>query len=993
MLVYAARQVSSVSLAGKTTTAVENEVLLWRGNTAARPTTVVTGADLAAGMLTLGVQRALFASSQLKKPQVGTVTIGTVFPVHDELLLSFTAQVRGVLDSKPTTGAYTVHAIVPIPAAATTTNTNPITFVAPCPALCLVQPSSSSCAGICNVGLDQALALGAKGTFVQLLVDQPQQQGSSSSYLYLPSAVLSDLTYNQNYYNLKAQIVQLHPYQGLLVVQQPQQPQALLAATMGLADDSGTLGLLGSWTRAQVFSMLPIALDQKPVRDAWAHLPSSSSSSSTTTKKTMMTISRWLFFQQTPPPLSGGGGGASTSTTAAVSQWLAEVRPVRGAGGWRYAAFRSQTTTGTAAVSVHCTYLSCTACPTAQLRLLCHQAQDCVLGQCVGTVIQTRNVLCGVGSVLESTSKHAILTWRALHLACAEMALLVMRGVGGSDLVRAAVLRFPTEGFYSMLCSCKGTFASMIGLGVSVGSLLTSSLSGGTGVALDVSGGAADAIGALAGDGILRSTALAGLLFNAVSSSTLLPTMALHRWLLCIANASALTASSDEGSFTIQFGDASMDPSWLPCASLDGLHGVLGSGNMAAASQNVVSMFVQYIVTLASGIGETVLYGMQLSFVATIDYMLGLVWNVQDVLTTYNLRQCKVPNYAMRYVMRCACGDTAYTIPQPQRGETWSDGAFWCVGTLSLLLTDGTTALVHNPYSLDQLSAGVAGVTGYITCLSANSDPNACPPPPGETTALEALVAQSADPIAVWGRCKANYAMGAWDIGAGALFQPEVQSGANAPQVAAAIAWASSAVSPQFLACMQDPGRLRVDYGACMRLFFDAVRQQTPNAYFLYDAQPPPSAASAASAAAAATMEPPDACLVFSGLQGSSSAGTPLRALMDDCSLQENVGAPTACDLNPLVRAVVVVAASSCCAAVVGVGVGGCFLAVCCGGGDNTHRRRTGGSGRRSRCPRGPAWPGACAAGSRSGCRGRGRPPSAAAYMMSQSCVCACVRP
>ena len=873
VLVYAARQVSSVSLAGKTTTAVENEVLLW-GNADDAPTTVVTGADLAAGMLTLGVQRALFGASLLKKPQVGTVAIGTIFPVDGTtLLLSFTAQVRGVLDSKPTTGAYTVHAIV----ATTTTNNNAaITFVAPCSALCL-QQQQQHCDGMCNLGLDQALALGAMGTFVQL----QSSSSSSSSYLYLPSAVLSDLTYNQNYYNLKARIVQLHPYQGLLTTTTTT-TVATAVATMALADDSGTLGLLGSWTRAQVFSMLPIAVEQKPVRDAWAHLPTTTT---TTTTTSMMIASRWLFFQQTPPPLSF----SAESAASAVSQWLAEVRPVRGAGGWRYAAFRSQTTTGTAAVSVNCTYLSCTACPTAQLRLLCHQAQDCVLGQCVGTVIQTRNVLCGVGGVLESTSRHAILTWRALHLACAEMALLVMRGVGGSDLVRAAVLRFPTEGFYSMMCSCKGTFAAMIGLGVSVGSLLTSSLSGGTGVTLDVSGGAADAIGALAGDGILRSTALAGLLFNAVTSSTLLPTMALHRWLLCIANASALTASSDEGSFTIQFGDAGMDSSWLPCAQLDGLHGVLGSGNMAAASQDVVSMFVEYIVTLASGIGETVLYGMQLSFTATIDYMLGLVWNVQDVLTTYNLRQCKVPNYAMRYVMRCACGDTAYKIPQPQRGETWSDGAFWCVGTLSLLLTDGTTAIVHNPYSMDQLSAGVAGVTGYITCLSANSDPNACPPPPGETTALEALVAQSADPIAVWGRCKANYAMGAWDVGAGALFQSETQSGASAPQVAAAIAWASSAVSPQFLECMQDPVRLRVDYGACMRLFFDAVRQQTPNAYFLYDMQQKEN------------EEPPDACLVFSGLQRSSHNGTRLRALMDDCSLQENVGAPTACDLNPLV--------------------------------------------------------------------------------------------
>ena len=76
-------------------------------------------------------------------------------------------------------------------------------------------------------------------------------------------------------------------------------------------------------------------------------------------------------------------------------------------------------------------------------------------------------------------------------------------------------------------------------------------------------------------------------------------------------------------------------------------------------------------------------------------------------------------------------------------------------------------------------------------------------------------------------------------------------------------------------------------------MFFDLSLAQTPNAYFLYE---PASQSQHA-------FEPPDACLVFSGMRVAAASlnRTALYELMVDCSLQDNIGEPKNCDLNPLV--------------------------------------------------------------------------------------------
>jgi len=540
---------------------------------------------------------------------VGGVSIDTIFPVRAQgslvLFVAFSAQVRGVLTSTTTAATtttttlsgtrYTVQAIVtwcdPFTSSSCSAGTS---FHVPCSPLCSTA-LDPTCGGTCQYGLDQALTLGAQGMLVGLPL--PQQRGVVVAYLWLSTQSATAPTPGMR-------IVWLHPYNGLLLLAS----SGGEAATTMMSTDTVTLSLLGSWTHAQVFAAQTLVLVAgKPVRDAWAHAPSA--------RPAPTTPDGWYFFQEKPPSVAFGALSSSSiaysSLAGLVGQWLTEVRPMRTVSGWGLQAFGSQATAGAARLTINCTYLSCTACPTAQLRLLCHQAQDCVLGQCVGTIVQTRNVLCGLGAMVSTTSKHAIVTWRALHFAMTEIALVLMRGLPGAQLVETVTLRFPTESFYTMLCSSKGAFASMVALGVSIGHALMAGLTttGGGGAVLNSMGGQLDAVGALAGEGVLKSTAVAGLIFNTITTSTLLPTMAMHRWLLCIANASTagFFINTGESSLTVQFGDVGMDSSWGACGRLDGLRSLIAhKDGPAEPAGDLVTQFVNFVITLASGLGETV---------------------------------------------------------------------------------------------------------------------------------------------------------------------------------------------------------------------------------------------------------------------------------------------------------------------------------------------------------------------------------------------------
>ena len=99
--------------------------------------------------------------------------------------------------------------------------------------------------------------------------------------------------------------------------------------------------------------------------------------------------------------------------------------------------------------------------------------------------------------------------------------------------------------------------------------------------------------------------------------------------------------------------------------------------------------------------------------------------------------------------------------------------------------------------------------------------------------------------------------------------------------------WASS-ISPDFLNCLAAPERFNVDYTVCMTMFMNLTMGKLPNAYYLYAPQN-----------LSMLNEPPDACLVFSGLKSSSSVGSPLKETMQNCMMDTAEAEPTLCQFNP----------------------------------------------------------------------------------------------
>ena len=886
VLMYLTRLSTALSSKGETSSTTSHEIHVFKADSSGGSTSerILRSEDLAAEMLNPQMQKAIFGAN-VDKPQITGCFITSIVEIASGqegklvFFLSFSANIKvfisptfspeypnndgGNTNPELSQQGYSIHAIVHwcdhnIQSSCTSDRI----FYVPCPLGC----TTAECQATCHSGLDAVISLSKQGNLLHI---------EDNKYLFLPSSSTSTTS------PINAGFLTIDPFYGVVFPAatstqgvRTSKLTSYFSSAVSIAPYAQNLKILGSWTRADVFSIIPSL--SKSVRDVRTHSTTTqvSSPTSSTTNKTQKTTAIPYFFQ-------ASGGSLST-------EWLQQVRSSRGNRGLMLNLYTSQNTTGTLLMNVNCTHTTCSGCATARLRLLCHAAQDCAISKCIGSVIQTRNVLCGIGNVMQQTSSHAILTWRAMFMSIAEIGLLIMRGLSG-EIIKTISLNFPTDQFYTLICSCKDMYASVVGLGTSIFQMFTASLSSGGG-GLDLTGN--QDVGALVGESTLKATSMAGLLFNAISGSTLLPTLALHRWLICMANSTFSHIETDQGTISINFGDVGMDKSWLPCAKIGGISNILNSDNTEESLGTVIEMFVSFTLSLMSGIGETLLYGLQLSFDSSLDFLIGMVWGLQDVLYTFNLRECKVPNSAMRYVLWCSCNDIAYRIPDMQRSHNVNLGGLWCVGTLSVTTIDGTNSIIYNPYTLQQLSDGLKGTVSYIDCLSSSKSPSSCTLQP--SSSLQVLVDQGVEPIAVWAKCKSNYLQSSWDIGSGVLFLNDmsVASDQLTPAVRQdAIDWAKISIGSDFLQCMQEPARLQIDYSSCLRIYFNVTQQRTPNSYFVYDKME----------AANSKIEPPDACLVFSGLNLSAGVGSPLQTKMNDCSMQEGVGNTASCDLNPLI--------------------------------------------------------------------------------------------
>lgn len=267
-------------------------------------------------------------------------------------------------------------------------------------------------------------------------------------------------------------------------------------------------------------------------------------------------------------------------------------------------------------------------------------------------------------------------------------------------------------------------------------------------------------------------------------------------------------------------------------------------------------------------------------------------------MQAFYLKQCKVPNYAQNYALKCTCGDQPHRIPSNRRNEKFDEGALWCSGSMLLPLVTGTQGVIYNPFTMEQLTALLTPTVEV--CMDARAKevgvPTACSMQEEARGGLSVLIDQQVQPIDVWARCKSNYLYGQWDVGAGAVFMDsnamDTVTGVSdytKEMQPVAVQWATD---HGLLSCMRAQGRFDVDYGTCMTAFLQTKYAHTPAWYYTYDIAP--------------EGQLPDACLVFSGL--AKNAPPELATKMQGCLNvtrlsvfeQEQTKASNQCDLNPL---------------------------------------------------------------------------------------------
>ena len=151
--------------------------------------------------------------------------------------------------------------------------------------------------------------------------------------------------------------------------------------------------------------------------------------------------------------------------------------------------------------------------------------------RCIGTIINSKNILCSVGVVVEQMYMQMVTSWRAIYMVMVEIGMYMLNSFGGT-LSQNIVMAFPTDQFYSLVCACKDVYASAVGVAIAVIESMADLITTGR-IDLTIHRALSPQESVLSTQ--IRS--LGTLAFNIVADSTLYPLLALHRWIMCLVNA------------------------------------------------------------------------------------------------------------------------------------------------------------------------------------------------------------------------------------------------------------------------------------------------------------------------------------------------------------------------------------------------------------------------------------------------------------------------
>ena len=479
----------------------------------------------------------------------------------------------------------------------------------------------------------------------------------------------------------------------------------------------------------------------------------------------------------------------STEDSSYKVNWLAEIRLQSDQGVTNAQRSYSHQKDITVVVERQCNRMSCSGCVSRETQIACYVMQQCIVGKCVGTLINQRRPLCAIGLTAKSALDITIEYYRGMYMIMAQATGTVLQITLGD--VKTFDITWPDEAFFGILCVSKDAIAHLTSVfSVTVNFLVQSVL--GTPLQ-NIIEGAFSISTDLKAVATFASQSINQLLFQ-IALAPLYAAIFVQKLVVC--QTSSLLAVSDSLGVKVTFGSEQLRQTASVVVGQcvpDGIETSSATleetGEKERLAKAAAEISTDFFATFALGSATSAID-------ILIAYMKGIVTGFEDVAQSFSMAKCKLPDFYMNDVFDCACGDRPMRISPERRKETVKESAFWCTGTLEIPDRAGGKRIIYNPYSLQELEDLMleSSYRGASTVLYSALDRYLlCISRPGEyelefgsrincdtiKPRFDTLERQRVDTIAVMGRCRANYQLKEWDQGAYVFFTSDAPAKAK----------------------------------------------------------------------------------------------------------------------------------------------------------------------------------------------------------------------
>ena len=544
--------------------------------------------------------------------------------------------------------------------------------------------------------------------------------------------------------------------------------------------------------------------------------------------------------------------------------WLSQVRLA----GPATAAYNSIPASTLLQTEGRCDAQSCSGCPDVATQRLCLAYGTCALMNCVGTPVNMKRPLCGIGQLLSLKGELYLLAikggWDIFTEILNDALRLSLTTTAGLNI------EFPEEEFTGLVCTAKDASAEFF-------SVLTSMINS----ALQLGNARVNYMYDHASNVDTNSDAMLTLTMTAVTGFlnqlALFPVYSMivsYQIYMCPIN--GMLAVLDPAGFRIRIQSAALSSP-----------GDVVAGQCLTISQVTMAGYpdtASSVSRLSIAMSSTMTNVLNLALVQTIEpylhafdgvctYLVGVVHSMGVMLESQYMARCNPPNYLLSDVAQCACDDMRLTIPAQPRTEGMN---LWCTGTLVMLDGANNEFVVYNPYTYQQLQAMASGMDAYLACASQSYD---CETP---YDAQRILSLQGVTLLNVLVKCRENYVKMQWDPAAYILFNASLHYMVQYTIPAQASARPAGTCASNAAACLTAAANAGTANAACLTPYLLCAGTDL-DSYWNY------------SRATQEGSQYTDACVVFTG--PASRNLTRFAACVDgdvdvNCTLGHNVYSP-----------------------------------------------------------------------------------------------------